>query len=83
MVLFSFPSVVRRAFEKHLCEWFNCTLLKSIDDAQPVVVFVEEGNDEVTNDVKRMAQCYGRCGVILSIALVTGTLAKPMRPIKG
>ena len=44
---------------------------------------MEEGNGEVASDVERTAQCYGRYGVLLSIAMIADALAKPMRPIKG
>jgi hypothetical protein len=83
VLLFGFPSVVRLAVEKYLREWFHCNLLDSTDHAEPDVVLVEEGNDEVASDVERTAQRYGRCGVLLSIAMITDALAKPMRPIKG
>ncbi|CAG5158433.1 uncharacterized protein ALTATR162_LOCUS5077 [Alternaria atra] len=83
VLLFGFPSLVRLAVEKYLREWFHCNLLVSTDTAEPDVVLVEEGNDEVASDVERTAQRYGRCGVLLSIAMIADTLAKPMRPIKG
>jgi hypothetical protein len=83
VVLLGFPSVVRRAFKKYLREWFYCKLLESTDRAQPDVILVEESNGEVASDLERMVQCYGRCSIILSIAMVTDTLARPIRPIKG
>jgi CheY-like chemotaxis protein len=83
VLLFGFPSVVRLAVEKYLREWFYCNLLDSTDYAKPDVVLVEEGNDEAARDVERTAQRYGRCGVLLSIAMIADALAKPMRPIKG
>jgi CheY-like chemotaxis protein len=83
VLLFGFPSVVRLAVEKYLREWFDCNILNSTDHAKPDVVLVEEGNDEVASDVERTAQRYGRCGILLSIAMVADALAKPMRPIHG
>jgi CheY-like chemotaxis protein len=83
VLLFGFPSVVRLAIEKYLREWFHCNVLDSTDHAKPDVVLVEEGNDEVASDVERTAQRYGRCGILLSIAMVADALAKPMRPIQG
>jgi hypothetical protein len=83
VLLFGFSSAVRRGLEKYLCEWFHCDLLESTDHAEPAVVLVEEGNDAVASDVERTAQRYGRCGVLLSVAMIANALAKPMRPIKG
>lgn len=83
VLLFGFPIVVRRALEKYLREWFHCNLLESIDHAEPDVVLVEEGNDEVASNVERTAQRYGRSGVLLSVAMAADTMAKPMRSIKG
>ena len=83
VLLFGFSSAVRRALEKYLREWFRCNLLEHTDHAEPDVVLVEEGNDEVASDVGRTAQHYGRSGVLLSIGMITDVLAKPMRPIKG
>ena len=51
VVLFGFPSVVRRALEQYLREWFHCNVLGSTDHAEPDVVLVEEGNDEFASDV--------------------------------
>jgi CheY-like chemotaxis protein len=83
VVLLGFPGVVRRALEKFLREWFGCNLLESIGRAQPDVILVEESNDKVASDLERTAQCYRRCSVILSIAMVADILAMPMRPIEG
>jgi AmiR/NasT family two-component response regulator len=83
VVLFGFPSHVRRCLETYLSEWFHCEILESADDAEPDVVVVDEGNPEVADAVERTAERYGRRGVLLSIAMIADTLAKPMRPIKG
>jgi CheY-like chemotaxis protein len=83
VVLFGFPSVIRQALEEYLCVWFNCNLLENTGHIEPDVVLVEEGNNKVARDVEWIGQRYGRCCVLLSIAMSTDALGKPMRPLKG
>lgn len=83
VLLYGFSHKVRQTFEKYLREWFNCKLLESTVDAEPDVVMVEEGNNEVTSGMERASQQNDRRTVLLSIAMTANLLAKPMRSIKG
>jgi CheY-like chemotaxis protein len=82
-VLFGFPNLVRRSLEKYLVEWFDCKILEAVEDAEPDVVLVDEGNEEVAKDLEKKAQRYGRLGVLLSIAMGLDTFSKSMRHIQG
>lgn len=83
VLLFGFPTACRLLIEEYLREWFHCTFMEPVDSAQPDITLVEEENDEIADDVSRTAQHYGRCGVLLSIAMVPDSLSKPMRLVQG
>ncbi|PVH95005.1 hypothetical protein DM02DRAFT_660550 [Periconia macrospinosa] len=84
VLLCGFPRAIRRAFEKHLREWFECKLLKDTEDAEPDVVMVEEGNETILSEVQKTSQKHGPRAVLLSIAMTPNQLGRSLlHPVKG
>ncbi|KAJ4354808.1 hypothetical protein N0V95_003493 [Ascochyta clinopodiicola] len=81
--MFGFPESVRESLRTYLCEWYNCVLLDHTDNAKPDIVLVDEGNEEVLDEIKRTAHVYGLQAVLLSAVLVISKMGKRMDTIRG
>ncbi|KAF2746414.1 hypothetical protein M011DRAFT_478035 [Sporormia fimetaria CBS 119925] len=82
-VLFGFRPEVRKSLERYLKEWFHCKMLEPKEDTEPDLVIMDEGNEEIWDEVVKTSQRYGRTAILVSIAMRTDRLAKPMRPVRG
>lgn len=82
-ILFGFPTEVRKSLERYLREWFHCEVLQHDIIAQPDLVLMDEGNEEIAEEVAKTAHQYGQTGILLSIAMETDRLANPMKPVDG
>ncbi|UPX10861.1 uncharacterized protein EKO05_0001498 [Ascochyta rabiei] len=83
IIMFGFPEFVRESLKAYLCEWYNCVLLDHSENAKPDIVLVDEGNEEVLDEIKRTAHVYGLQAVLLSAVLVISRMGKRMDTIRG
>jgi hypothetical protein len=81
--VFGFPDPVRESLRIYLGQWYHCTILENTDDAEPHIVLVDEGNQEVRSEVHRTAQLYGDRAVLLNIVMTASRMGSPMEAIKG
>ncbi|KAF2648430.1 hypothetical protein K491DRAFT_784072 [Lophiostoma macrostomum CBS 122681] len=83
LCIFGFPAPVRESLRNYMEQWFHCTILENTDNAEPHIVLVDEGNEDVRNEVHRTAELYGDKAVLLNIVMTSSRMGSPMEAIKG